>query len=94
MRNVRDFGSLGLAAMIAPQIIVIERLEIFSDGNNGGTGRIQSDGQDLIGGKPGFPDSVTGSSGQCTHVIFVRLRGVFGIFAFAMERIFSDGRSQ
>ena len=27
-------------------------------------------------------------------MIFVRLRGVFGIFAFAMERIFSDGRSQ
>src|SRR5260370_1185677 len=94
MRSLCDFRSLGLGAMIAPQVIVIERLEIFSDGNNGRTGRVQSDGQDLIGGSSGFPDGLACSCRQCAHVIFVRLRGAFGIFAFAMERIFSGGRSQ
>ena len=33
-------------------------------------------------------------SRQGTHVIFMRLRGIFRVFAFSMQRIFSDGRRQ
>ena len=32
-----------------------------------------------------------GGGGQSAHVVFVGLRGVLGIFAFAVEGIFGDG---
>src|SRR2546429_106651 len=46
------------------------------------------------GGDARFPDDLASGSRQCAHVIFVRLRRVFWIFAFAVEGIFRDGGSQ
>ena len=87
VRDRGDFRGFGFGAVIAPQIIVIERLEIFADGNDGGASGVQGEGENLIGGNPGFPDDLAGSRRQGAHVIFMRLGGVFGIFAFAVERI-------
>jgi hypothetical protein len=74
--------------MVAPQIIFVERLQIVADGNYRGAGSIDSERQDLIAGDSGFLDSLARSDSQGAHLIVVRLRGIFRIFAFAMERIF------
>src|SRR5260370_17148785 len=60
VRGRGDFRGFGFGAVIAPQIIVIEGLEIFADGNNGGTVGVESDGENLIGGTPSFSASSPG----------------------------------
>ena len=41
MRGRGDFGGFRFGTMIAPQIIVVEGLKIFADGNDGRAGRIE-----------------------------------------------------
>src|SRR5713226_9747097 len=94
VRGCGDFRGFGFGAMITPQIIVIERLEIFADGNDGGAGGVESNGENLIGGNAGLSNDLASSSRQGAHMIFMRLRGVFGIFAFAVQGIFGDGGSE
>jgi hypothetical protein len=86
-----DFRGFGFGAVITPQIIVIERLEVFAYGDDRGTGGVESNGEDLIGGNSGFADDIARGSRQSAHVFFMRLCGVFGIFAFAMEGVLSHG---
>ena len=90
----RGRGTRGFGAVIAPQVIIIERLQIFSDGNHGRAGGVECDGEDLLGRNTGLSDDVASGRREGAHVIFMRLRGVLGIFAFAMEGIFGDGGSQ
>ena len=85
-----NFGGFGFGAMVAPQIIFVERLQIFADGNYGGAGGIDSERLDLIAGDSCFLDSLARGDGQGAHLIVVRLRGVFRIFALAMEGIFGE----
>jgi hypothetical protein len=89
-----DFRGFSFGTVIAPQIIVIERLETFAYGNDGGAGGVESNGEDLIGGNSGFADDVASGSRQSAHVIFMRLRSVFGIFVFTVQGIFGDGGSE
>src|SRR6266480_833217 len=89
-----DFRSFGFGAVIAPQIIFIQRLEILAHRNDGRTCGVESNGKNLLGGDAGFPDDFASSGRQGAHVLFMRLRGVFGIFAFAMEGILCEGGSE
>ena len=59
-------------------------------GNDGRAGGIESDGFDLVAGDAGFLHRLASGRGQGAHVIFVRLGGVFRIFALAVQRIFGD----
>ena len=92
-----QFGDLGgflLCAVIAPQVVVVERSHIRSDWNHAGARGVECDGLNLIAGNPGFLQCLAGGGGQRTHVIVVRLRGVVRIFALAMQRIFGDRRNR
>src|SRR6185369_2958607 len=51
---------------------------------------IESDRLDLATGDAGFLDRLAGGGGQGTHVVFVRLGGVFRVFALAVQGIFGD----
>ena len=90
MRGFGDLRGFAFGAVIAPQIVFAERLQVLADGNHGRAGGIERDGLDLIAGDAGFLHRLARGRGQGAHVIFVRLGGVFGIFAFAMQRIFGD----
>ena len=91
---VRGFGDLGgfaFGAVVAPEIVVVERLQILVDGNDRGAGGVESDGFDLVAGDAGLLERLARGGGQGAHVVVMRLRGVFGIFALAMQRIFGNG---
>src|SRR5260370_35109167 len=68
VRGRGDFRGFGFGAVIAPQIIGIEGLEIFADGNNGGTGGVESDGENLIGGNAGLAEGGAGARARGAHV--------------------------
>ena len=80
--------------MIAPKVVVIERLKVFPNGNYRGTRRVQRDGANLVAGHPGFFHSLSRGRGQRFHVIRMRLRGKLGILPFAMERVLGKGGGQ
>ena len=48
MRLGGDLFRFSKCAMIAPQVILVERLEVFTDGNHAGAGRIECDGLHAI----------------------------------------------
>ena len=91
MGGFGDFGGFAFGAMIAPQVVFAEGLHVFADGNYRGTGGVEGDGLDLIAADGGLFQHFAHGGGEGAHVIVVRLRGVFGIFALAMKRIFLDG---
>src|SRR5437660_904511 len=93
-RGLRDFRSLRFRAVIAPKVVVIERLEVFPNGNHRGTRRVQRNGANLVASRPGFFHSLSRGRGQSFHVIHMRLRGKFGILPLAVKGIFSDCGSQ
>src|SRR5437867_5448060 len=68
-----------------------ERRKVLCEGNDGSARRIRRTSEGLIGVNACLSNDFT--SGRCErlHMIFMRLRGVFGILAFAMQRIFSVG---
>ena len=91
MSHRGDFGGFGFGAVIAPQIVFVERNHSGGDGDDGGAGGIESDGGDLVAGDAGILKSLFGGGGEGAHVVFVGLRGELGIFAFTVEGIFGDG---
>ncbi len=50
MREVGDLGGFILGAMIAPEVILVERLHVQINWNNTGTRRIQCDCLHLLAG--------------------------------------------
>jgi hypothetical protein len=69
MRDGGDFGGFGLGAMVAPQIIVIERLHIFVDGNDRRPSGVERYGFNFSAGNTGFLQRAMGSRGESAHVI-------------------------
>ena len=94
VRCFRNFRSFLFGAMVAPQIVVVERLEILPNGNHRRARGIQRNGENLLARDSGFLQNFTRGRSQRPHVIGVRLRGEFRIVALAMERICGDGRCQ
>jgi hypothetical protein len=94
MRGRRDLCCLTLGPMIAPQVVLAERLQVFANCNHGGTGSIDSNGLYLVARDTGFLHGLPSGGGQSAHMVFVRLGGVFGVFALAVQRIFGDGGFQ
>ena len=85
-----DLRRLALGAMVAPQVVLAERLHVFADRNHRRAGGIERNGLDLIAADAGFLHRLARGGGQGAHVIFVRLGGVFRIFALAVQRIFGN----
>ena len=86
----RDLRGFAFGPVVAPQVVFAERLHVLAHGNDRGTRGIESDGLDLVAGDAGFLHRLASGGGQGTHVVFVRLGGVFRVFALAVQRIFGD----
>ena len=91
MGGGRDFRRFALSPMIAPQVVLAERLQILANRNYRRARGIESDRLYLISCDAGFPHRLTGGGGQGSHVIFVRLGGVFRVFALAVQGVFGNG---
>src|SRR3954471_15742505 len=94
MSRSGDFFRFAFSAVVAPKIVFAQRLKIFPDRNDGRARCIECDCLHLIAGDSGLLDGLASGGGQCAHMVFMRLRRVFGIFALAMQWIFSNRRSQ
>ena len=93
---VREFCNLGgflFCAVIAPQVVVVKRRKICSNWNHAGARGVESNRLDAIAAKCLPPSAPPGGRCQRPHVIVVRLRGIVWIFAFSVQRIFGDRRT-
>ena len=72
-----------MRAMIAPQVVVVERLHRRVDRNHAGAGRVERDGGDVLSVDVVLLQHLTHRAHQRLHLVGVRLRGIVGIVAFA-----------
>ena len=86
-----DLFGFGLGAMVAPEIVVVEGLEIFADGDDAGAGGVESDGSDAFAGDAGFLKDGAGGADKGLHLVVMRLGGEVGIFAAAVEWVLRGG---
>ena len=91
MSRFGDLGRFAFGAVIAPQVVLAEGLKILADRNHGGTRGIERDGLHLISRDAGLLQDFARRGDQRPHVVVMGLRGVFGIFALAVQRILGDG---
>ncbi len=94
MRGCRDLRSLALGAMVAPQVVFAERLQVFAHRNDRRASGVERNRFDLVARDTGFLHRLASCGGQRAHVVLVRLGGVFRVFAFAVQGIFGEGRVQ
>ena len=94
MRGVGNLRRFALRAMIAPKVILVQRLHVLVDGNHRRARRIERNRLNLIAANARLLQDFAASRRQRAHVIFMRLRRVLRIFTLAVQRIFGDGRIQ
>ena len=92
MGGFRDLRRFSLGAVIAPQIILTERLHFLINRDDRRACGIEGDRLHLIAWDAGFFHRLASCGGESNHVIFMRLSRVFRIFAFTMQWIFDDRR--
>src|SRR5581483_11649789 len=68
-----------------------ERLEIFADRNDAGAGGVERHSFDPVAFDARVFESLAGGFDEGVHLILMGLRGVVGVFALAVERVFGDG---
>jgi len=79
-----DLGGFAFGAVIAPQVVLAQRLKILVDRNDRGARGVERDRQHLIACNAGLLQSFAHRGSQRLHLIIVRLRRVLRILAFAM----------
>ena len=89
-----DFGGFAPGAMVAPEVVIVDGVELGIDGDDGGAGGIERDRFDGVAVDAGGCDGRAGGGGQRGHVVRVALGGVVGIFLLAEERVLGDARAQ
>ena len=89
--GVGDCARLGLGAVVAPEVIIVERIEVGVYGNHGGTGRIERDRLNVFAAHAGRGDRLARGRNQRVNVIAMALGGVVGIVLLAKERIVGCG---
>ena len=87
---------LGLAegAVIAPEVVVVERLHVGVDGDDAGAGGVEGDGFDLVAGDAGLGEDVAHGGDEGGHLVGVGLGGEVGVFALAMEGVAGGGGAE
>jgi hypothetical protein len=86
-----DLFGFGETAVIAPQIILIQRFKAFADRDDAGAGGIESDGGDGVAVDAGGAEGVACGGGEGGHLVGVGLGCVIGVFAAAMEGVRGRG---
>jgi hypothetical protein len=94
VRGGGDFGGFFPGAMVAPEVVVVERLEVGVDGNDAGSGGVERDGFDGRSVDAGVGDGGAHGGCQRVHVVGVALRGVVGVFFLAQQRILGHARAE
>ena len=84
-----DLLGLGFGAVIAPEIVLVERFKILADGDDAGAGCVKRNGGDAFAGYAGSFQHRAGGANQSPHLVVVGLGSEVWIFAPAMERILS-----
>ena len=87
VRLAGNLLGLGKGAMIAPQVILVQRFQPLTDGNHARSSRIQCNGRNHASIHPGRAQSLARGRGQRCHLVGVRLRGIVWVFAPAVKRI-------
>ena len=87
MRRGGDFGGFLPGAMVAPEVVIVDGLEVRVHRNHAGAGGIERDGLDGVAVDAGLGERGAHGRGQRAHVVRVALRGVVGIFLLAQQRI-------
>ncbi len=90
VRERRDLLSLGFGPMIAPQVVLVQRLHEIVHRDDAGACGVERDGSNLLPMNSGGFDSGPCRFRQSAHVIRVRLRGEIRIFALAMEWVLGN----
>ncbi len=87
MRFSGDLFGLGKGAMIAPQVIVVQRFQPLADGNHTGAGSIERDGRNGAAFNASALEHIASSGGKRPHLVRMRLGSKVRIFAAAVERV-------
>ena len=80
-----------LGAVVAPEIVVVERLHGGVDKEDAGACSVERYACDGAAVDAGLSDYVAGGLGERTHLIGVGLGGLVGILAGPVKRVLGDG---
>ena len=85
--QLRDLLSLDLGPVIAPQVVVIQRLKIRAHRDHARPRRIKRNRADCIAAYAGICDRLARRFYQRVHLVDVRLRRIVRVFTLALQRI-------
>ena len=85
---------LTLGAMVAPQIVIIERLHAGVDRHHTRAGRIERDSLDLLARDPRLGQHRPHGADQPVHLIIMGLSSEIRIFPLPLQRIVGRSRGQ
>src|SRR5947208_10895544 len=94
VRCCRDFGGFVPGAVVAPEVVIVDGLELRIDGDDGGACGVERDGLDRVPVDSGSFNGTLGGGGERGHVVGMALGCVVGIFLFAEERVLGDSSAQ
>jgi hypothetical protein len=86
-----DFGGFAVGAVVAPEVIVADGLEVFVHGDDGGASGIESEGLDIGAGDACLGEGGEHGLGESAEVVGVGLGGVVGVFALAVDGVLGRG---
>ena len=87
VRGGGDLGGFAPGAVIAPEVVIVDGVEVGIDGDHAGAGGIERDGLDAAAVDAGVLDGAVRGDGERGHVVGVALGGVVGVFLLAEQRI-------
>ena len=94
MRGGGNLGRFLLSAVVAPKVILAQRLEIFAYRDHRGAGRVDRDRCDFYAAHAGVFDGLARRRCQRLSLVVVRLRRVLRIFALPVQWILGYRRTQ
>ena len=94
MRQCDNLLRLALGAMVAPQVVLVERLHLRVYRHYAGAGGVKGDGLDFLAADARFFYRQPCSNCERTHVVGMRLRCIIWVLAATMKRIFRYSGAQ
>src|ERR1022692_407113 len=87
VRGGRDLGGFPPGAVVAPEVVIVDGVEVGVHRNHAGARGIERDGVDGVTIHAGIFEGAPGGGGQRGHVVGVALRGVVRVLLFAQQRV-------
>src|SRR6266545_3151719 len=92
--RVGDLTRFALGAMVAPEVIVVQRLEPFVHGDDARAGGVERDSPDVFSLHTGGGEGSAGRGYERVHVVAMTLSGVVRVFFPAEQRIVGGGGAE